>query len=73
MGASQHVLQIKSSNHFQNYVLLDLAELVGVTGHLLEGLVVLFLPAVKVDALPPLAAVAVLGAVVHVTKIIRKV
>jgi len=51
VGASQHVL----------------AELVGVAGHLLEGLVVVLLPAVEVDALPPLATVAVLGAVVHVT------
>ena len=63
----------KSSNHFPIHDPLDLAELVRVAGHLLEGLVVVLLPAVEVDALPPLATVAVLGAVVHVTKIIRKV
>ena len=52
-------------------ILSHLAELVCVAGHLLQGLVVLVVAAVQVDALPPAAAVAVLGAVIHVTKRFR--
>lgn len=71
MGASQHVLKIRKMLHiyFSSFVCPDLAELVGVAGHLLEGLVVVLRPAVQVDALPTLAAVAVIRTVVHVPKI----
>ena len=50
----------------------NLAELVGVAGHFLEGLVVLLLPAVEVDALLPHDTVVVIRASHVVARIIRE-
>ena len=62
------ILEKWFKKYFSIFVCPDLAELVRFTGHLLKGLVVVLGPAVQVDALPALAAVAVLRAVFHVTK-----